>query len=274
MKKLLKLLFVLSGSTTLPLAVVACGQQSLDSILNIIKDGKTKYDIDQVLSDKKIEEEYQKTYSLTKDEATLLAKSIAEKILAKSENKTEIKWEGDNVAPNEKVYSFKITNGKDEEKKKDNYTWTTFAVTGNFNLKISYFVGTINDQKQFNAAQQLNMSFDIKCYKTEGDKIVEKWVANFNKEFADKWNNNHPLVIDLGAKEIDLPVEKSSWSDLNSKVKDEVQAKLTSFIGTTNIGWKIQSDHDSVVTNKTLKIFLSVDKKSVKETNRFYIQFN
>lgn len=268
MKKLLKLLFVLSSSTTLPLAVVACGQQSLDSILNIIKDGDTKYGIDQVLPDKKIEE-YQKNYSLSNNDATLLAKAIAEKILTKSGNKTEIKWADDNVTANETVYSFKIIEEKQEEEtnNEDGYTWAAMADTGTFNFKINYWVGTIDEQKQFHAVQQISMSFDIKCYRTESDKIVEAWIAKFNEQIA----KEQPLNIDL-AEESELPKEGAGWSDLDSKVQSKTYATLNSIIGTTNVSWHIQSD--SVVAKDQLEIFLSVNKKNtVKETKPFTVKF-
>lgn len=270
MKKLLKLLFVLSGSTTLPLAVVACGQQSLDSILNIIKDGDTKYSINEVLDGKEIEKEYHKTYSLSTTEATLLAKTIAEKILVKAENKTEIKWADEDVSPNEKAYSFKIIEEKHEEEK-EGYTWATTADTGTFNFKINYLVGTINDQKQFNAVQQISMSFDIKWYYTESDKIVEEWIKDFEAQIA----KHQPLDINLEAKEIDLPKKGSSWSDLDNKVQSEVNGTLNSLIKSNNVGWKVQSNSDSVVTDNTLEIFLSVNKKNVSQkTKLFIIKFN
>lgn len=270
MKKLLKLLFVLSGTTTLPLAVVACGQQSLDSILNVIKDGDTKYAINEVLNGKEIEKEYHRTYSLSTAETTLLAKTIAEKILVKAENKTEIKWADENISPNEKVYSFKIIEEKHEEGK-ESYTWATTADTGTFNFKINYLVGTINDQKQFNAVQQINMSFDIKWYYTQSDQIVEQWIKDFEAEII----NNQTLIINLEAKEIDLPKKGSSWSDLDNKVQSEVYATLSSIIKRNNVGWKIQSNSDSVVTDNTLEIFLSVNKKNVSQkTKLFTIKFH
>lgn len=270
MKKLLKLLFVLSGSTTLPLAVVACGQQSLDNILNIIKDGNTKYSINEVLDGKKIDKEYHKTYSLSTAEAALLAKTIAEKILAKVENKTEIKWADEDVSPNEKAYSFKIIEEKHEEKK-EGYTWATTADTGTFNFKINYLVGTINDQKQFNAVQQISMSFDIKCYYTQSDQIVAEWIKDFEAQIA----NHQPLAINLAAKEIDLPKKGSSWSDLDNEVQSEVYATLNSLIKTNIVGWKVQSNSDSVITDNTLEIFLSVNKKNVSQkTKLFMIKFN
>jgi len=80
MKKILKILFILAGTTTLPLSVVACDQESLNSNLNIIYKGLTKYDIEEFgdIKGKVITDRDVKKYVLSDSQVRIIAKKIVE----------------------------------------------------------------------------------------------------------------------------------------------------------------------------------------------------
>ncbi|MBE4703863.1 hypothetical protein [Spiroplasma platyhelix] len=276
MKKLLKLLFVLSGTTTLPLSVIACGQESLDDTLNIIYKGETKYSINNILPDKK-NEPFKDKYSLSTQDSTALAKGIFQVILDKAKNETEIIWADENPESNQKAYSFKITNGTKKENETD-LSWNVQKTTGTILVNISYLVGTINSEQKFDAKQKIDMSFVIKCCISESDNIVDEWVNLFNKQISEqKWNNDQPLEINLKEKNIELPKAKVDWTDLDAKVQketNEVLKKQIQEIETKySASWTIRSE-ETLSMDLKLKIYLSVSKNNAKQnTETFYIWF-
>lgn len=275
MKKLLKLLFVLSGTTTLPLSVIACGQETLDNILNIIYKGETNYSIDNLLSEKEIEP-FKEKYYLSDNETSQLAKNIFKTALNNAKNETEIIWANENLETNQKVYDFKITNGTKVENE-EGLSWEVHKPTGLIEIKISYLVGTINSDQKFNAKQKIDMVFKIKCCHSYSDQIIEEWVDNFNKQIKEqKWDSTNPLVINLSENDIELPKSGGNWSDLSIKIKQATNNIIHQEIASNgSISWGIGNSKDKTITKDLqLEIYLSVNKTNKeKDTNSFIIQF-
>lgn len=274
MKKLLKLLFVLSGTTALPLSVVACGQESLDTILNIIRKGEIKYSINELISNKEIEP-FQKRYHLSEEQGKELSKTIFHKILEKAKNETEIIWNDDkNIEPENTAYSFKITNSTKEDDETDDYNWTVDKTTGTITVKINYFVGTITTDKQFDARQKIETVFEIKTCETDSDNIVEDWVNKFNDQIADSI-----LTVELLKKEIKMPAVGKNWNDLTDEIQKEtnnvIAEQLTNKGFNNSVTSKVENDSSETISKDfKLKIYLSATKSNTKRTtNTFTIWF-
>lgn len=272
MKKLLKLLFVLSGTTTLPLSVIACGQEALDNDLNLIYKGETNFDITQLLQNKDMSKTVS-TYTLSIEDVNLMAQNIGKFNLDKAGIKTPIVWYNKNLQPEQKCYNFTVTNG---EKSKDekNLTWTVNQVNEKFTFKISYLVGTINSNKDFVAHQKIDMSYNIKCGTSESDKLLQKWIDEFNSK---NWNIDNPITINLTKEKIDLPKSGISWSDLNKEIISATNSALANEINqfkTKNIAWIVQNIKKTITDDMKLELALSANLNDSKgTTNHFYIQF-
>ncbi|MGL5268531.1 MAG: hypothetical protein ACRC8P_02050 [Spiroplasma sp.] len=271
MKKLLKLLFVLTGTITLPLSVIACKQETLDNTLNIIYKGDTKYDIKNLFPNKDTSKLVKK-YTLSINESEEMAKKIAEIILKKDKNQKEITWYEKNLNTNQKCYNFSIDNGEKDDDKND-LTWIVNQINEMFTIEISYQVGIINSEQKFVANQKINMKFDIKCGISESDKIVDEWIKQFNKQ---NWNINNPINIDLTNQKIDLPESGKNWSDLDKKVIEATYNAIKSQITWPKEVSFIINNIDKIIT-KDLKLNLTLAvnlNDARKNTDNFYILFN
>lgn len=275
MKKLLKLLFVLSGTATLPLSVIACGQEDLDATLDVVRKGATKWSVEDFPNlDLKINP-FEEQYSLSIEKANLLVKDIAEIILIKAKNENKIIWSDDHdVTVGQKCYDFKITNAEKSEDEK-NLLWDAKSITGTFELKVGYLVGTLNDSNKFDAKQKLDMTFQIKVYQSESDTIVDEWVNNFNEEIKkQEWNGGKPLVITLKDEAIKLPEKGFNWTDLNEKWQQETYDVIKKQVSwDSNVGLLILSN-EKVNEKSQLEIYLSINKtNATKTTETFFIAF-
>lgn len=269
MKKILKLLFILTGTTTLPLTVSACKQEALESTLNIIYKGETNYNIKDFFANKDISK-LVKEYTLSISESEELTKKIAETILKKDNNENKITWYDETFKSNQKCYNFTINNGEKDENK-STLTWKVDQITEKFIIKVSYQVGTINSEQKFVASQKINMEFNIKCGTSESDNIVNEWVKKFNE---DNWNIDNPIDVDLTSQKINIPNSGKSWSDLDKKVIEATYTAIKSKIRWTNeVAIKI-NNIDKTIKDSKLELELSVNlSDAIKNTNSFYILF-
>lgn len=269
MKKILKLLFVLTGTTTLPLTVSACKQEALESTLNIIYKGETNYNIKDFFTDKDISK-LVKEYTLSINESEELTKKIAETILKKDNNKNQITWYDKTLKPNQKCYNFTINNGEKDENK-NILTWKVNQVNERFTIKVSYQVGTINSEQKFVATQKINMDFHIKCGTSESDNIVNDWVKQFNEH---NWNIDNPIDVDLTNQKIDIPSSGKTWSDLDKKVIEATYTAIkTKITWTGDVAIKINNIEKTIKDSKLeLELFVNLNDAR-KNTNSFYILF-
>lgn len=270
MQKLLKLLFTLSTATTLTLSVTACNQQDLDHTLNIIQNGNTNYNINEI-SDEPLNNETIKDITLKQDQSQALAKKIAEKILNDNKSEANLTWFNENIPINQQCYDFKITNG--ENKSSTDLTWSVQSNTQRFQVDISYFVGTIKQDKSFEAKQRIKMVFYIKVGTSENDKKLDEWINNFNNN---NWNEKNPIEINLKNKDITKPINNTDWSNVDKKVITETyQAIKAKLIWSSALNPSIQIQNlNEKINNDLLKLQLIVNLGDSKaNTNDFYIKF-
>ncbi len=270
MQKLLKLLFTLSTATTLALSVTACNQQDLDHTLNIIQNGSTNYNINEI-SDKPLNNEAVKDITLKQEQSQALAKSIAEKILNDNKSETNLIWFNENAPINQQCYDFKITNGKN--KSGTDLTWKVQSDNQRFQINISYLVGTIKQDKSFEAKQRIKTVFYIKVGTSESDKKLDEWINNFNNK---NWNETNPIEINLSSKDITKPVNNTDWSNVKQEAITETYQAIKNQLtwpSALNPSIQIQNINDKV-KNDLLKLQLIVNLGDSKaNTNDFYIKF-
>lgn len=269
MTKLLKLLFVLTGTTTLPLTVIACGQESLDGNLNILyNDDETKYDINKLLPNHTITDEVLKEFSLKDSETQELARTIANMIFEKNDPENKIPWYDKATKNNQKCYNFDVKYGKE-----NTFTWDVQAITGRFTIKISYLVGTADAKNNFVAHQKIDKSFNIKVAKPKSEAKVKAWIDEFNDTF--KWDET-PLEIDLSKIDLDLPKENTSWSSLDTKIRLKTNETIDTELKKLNHklnAWTIQATDENIKSDMTLKLQISVNlNETVATTKHFYIK--
>lgn len=266
MQKLLKLLFILSTATTLTLSVTACNQQDLDYILNIIYNGETNYNINDI-SNQNLSPELLSTITLKQAESQILAQKIAEKILQNNKSKTTITWFNGNNPINQQCYDFQITNG--ENKSNSDLTWKVQSDNQRFQININYNVGIIKQDKSFEAKQRIKTTFYIKVGTSENDKKIKEWTDQFNK--LDQIN------VELTNNKITKPEPNTDWSSVKSEVitatYQAIKQKLT-WPSALNPSIQIQNTNDKINVNNQLKLGLIVNLGDSKaNTNDFYIKF-
>ncbi|MDQ7982706.1 MAG: hypothetical protein REH79_00615 [Spiroplasma sp.] len=266
MKKLLKLLFTLSATTTLPLSVIACQQESLDGTLKKIYDGETKFTINQILSEESITETIT-TKSLTIAKANELAKGIAETILTAN---NPITWFDQSLEVNQTCYNFNITNGTKDDSN-SNISWDVKKDNQKFDINISYLVGKVNQNKNFDAKQRINMTFNIKAGTSSSDIILNKWITNFNGQTA------NPIEVNLTSQNITKPKNGTSWSDVEKKVitatYEAIAGKLT-WDGAKEVTTYYIQNVDATITNDSLKIKINASLNDAKANSAdFAIKF-
>lgn len=267
MKKLLKLFLALNSVTVLPFTVVACKQESLNDILNIIYKGEIKYSIKDFFPNKEIGSLKEK-YILTIDESKQLAQNIANTILDKTNSKS-INWYNENPEINQEYYHFDIKNG---EKTENNITWEINQVNGRFKIEISYQVGTANSEKKFIARQNINMTFYIKCVTSESDNILDNWVNQFNNK---KWNINNPIIVDLTKNKISLPKNNTSWADLDKEIIKATYNTISNEVKNwPTVAYSIVNFDKTITEDMKLNLVLSVNLNDAKkDTNDFFVLY-
>lgn len=261
MRKILKLLGMLTLSSYAASPILACSNQTLDGILKIISGGETSYEawdlnigINKPVGNPVKDHTTIATQEITSDNLVVLAQSLAQKIVAKAGSSDIIPWFNSNLSKGTKCYNFSIDNDKTDSIT-GNKIWDVNDTTAQIAVDIIYQVGTVAKDKTFQNSQQVKDTFNLKCDYTRSDYMVYTTVASITKIA----NNTLEITID----EKDKPKIGATFTDLGTNLQTLIQIELV----------KKTKDNNPYI-NSVATIQKGIDGQVVSNTFTIYITFN
>lgn len=261
MRKILKLLGMLTLSSCAVSPILACSNQTLDGTLKIISGVETSYEawdlnigINKPVDVPTKDHVTIATQEIISDNLVVLAQTLAQKIVNKTGSSDIIPWFNSNLSEGAKCYNFSIDNGKTDSTT-GNKMWYVNDTTAQIAVDITYQVGAVTNNKTFQNYQQVKDTFNLKCDYTRSDYMVYTTVDSIAKIAK----NTLEIIID----EKNKPKIGANFIDLGTNLQDLIQTELVKKT-------KFNNPH----INSVATIQKGIDGQVVSNTFTIYITFN